>query len=136
LGLGLSFAGGGALLILIGVFWFWRIRRFLKRAVATEGTVLGHEMRASSSSSGGTSTSYHPVVQFVTADGQPVQYTERFGSSPPSHDVGETVPVKYDPSQPDKARIATGFRLWFGPVLVGGMGLVFLVVGVIVVGAS
>ena len=124
--------GFGALLSLISLFWVWRVRRFLATAVDVEGTVLGHESRTSTSSSGGHSTSYHPVVQFATSEGRSMQFTDKVGGSPPSHDVGETVPVKYDPGDPADARISTGFRLWFGPGLVGLLGVGFLVAGVIV----
>jgi hypothetical protein len=125
--------GVGALLCLISLFWVWRVRRFLATAVDVDGTVLGHEPRASTSSSGsGSSITYHPVVQFATTEGQAVQFTDSVGGSPPSHDVGETVRVKYDPGDPADARIATGFRLWFGPGLVGLLGVGFLVAGVIV----
>lgn len=133
---GLVFTGLGAGLLLVGVFWIARVRRFLKAAVDTDGTVLGHQSRTSRSTSGGSSTSYYPVVQFATAEGRAVQFTDQIGGSPPSHDVGETVPVKYDPSDPGHARIATGFRLWFGPGLIGILGVGFLVPGVIVLVAA
>ena len=124
--------GVGALVSLGALFWAWRVRRFLATAVDVEGTVLGHESRMSTSSSGGRSTSYHPVVQFATLEGRSMQFTDNVGGSPPSHDVGETVPVKYDPGDPADARISTGFRLWFGPGLVGLLGVGFLVAGLIV----
>ncbi|MGI8796561.1 MAG: DUF3592 domain-containing protein [Acidimicrobiia bacterium] len=133
---GLVFAGLGALLFSIGAFWFMRVRRFLATAVDVEGTVLGHQSRRSRSTSGGSATSYYPVVQFATAEGRSVEFTDQVGGSPPSHDVGETVPVKYDPGDPEHARIATGFRLWFGPGLIVLLGVGFLVPGVIVLVAA
>jgi hypothetical protein len=133
---GLVLTGLGALLVSIGAVWFTRIRRFLATAVDVEGRVLGHQSRTSRATSGGSSTSYYPVVEFATAEGRSVQFADQVGGSPPSHEVGETVPVKYDPREPENARIATGFRLWFGPGLIGFLGLGFLVPGLIVLVAA
>ncbi len=82
---GLVFAGLGALLFSIGAFWFMRVRRFLVTAVDVEGTVLGHQSRRSRSTSGGSATSYYPVVQFATAEGRSSSSpTTSGGARPPT----------------------------------------------------
>ena len=122
------FGGVGALLLVIAVFLVFRTRRFLEGAVAATGTVVGHV--ASSSSEGGYT--YQPQVRFTAADGRTFDFVDGMGSSPPRPPQGAVVPVRYDPQNPGKARIASGFRLWFVPILLGGMGLIFFIAGVIV----
>jgi hypothetical protein len=124
---GAIFLGVGALEVAIGAFLYFRTRRFLETAVDTKGTVTGFEESYSSD----TGTSYMPVVEFTGADGEKRKFTDSMASNPPGYDVGETVPVKYDPSDPEDARIAKRFRLWFAAGLLGSMGLTFLIVGVI-----
>lgn len=122
---GLAFLGVGVLCGAIAVFFLVRTRRFLAGAVDAQGTVIS--MVASSGSEGGTV--YSPVVQFRAQDGQTVTFTDSVASSPPSHQAGDVITVKYSPGDPQSARIGTGFRLWFVPVLLGGLGAIFLAVG-------
>lgn len=122
---GLAFLGVGVLCGAIAVFFLVRTRRFLAGAVDAQGTVIS--MVASSGSEGGTV--YSPVVQFRAQDGQTVTFTDSVASSPPSHQAGDVITVKYSPGDPQNARIGTGFRLWFVPVLLGGLGAIFLAVG-------
>lgn len=116
----------------IAVFLFVRTRRFLETAVDTTGTIV--DLIASSSSDGGTV--YKAVVAFKAADGRDVTWTESMASNPPPGQPGDEVPVKYDPTNPEEARIAKPFRLWFLPGLLGllggifgGLGAVFTVIG-------
>jgi len=122
---GLFFVPTAAILLGVAIFFFVRTRRFLARAIDTQGTVIG--LVASRGSEG--ATTYKPVVQFTTPEGGTFQFTDSVGSSPPGFDVGEAAPVKYDPQNPQRARIGTGFRLWFLVVLLGGLGLIFGIVG-------
>jgi hypothetical protein len=121
---GLVAMAGGAIPMMVAVFLGWRTRRFLETAVDAVATVIGNRY-----SGGGESASYHPIVRFSTREGETVEYEDSLGTNPARYDEGDSVPVKYDPSRPQKARISTGFRLWFAPVLVGGIGAVVLVIG-------
>lgn len=130
--LGLIFLGVGAPMFGVAVFLFFRTRRFLETAVDTTGTIV--DLIASRSSEGGTV--YRAVVAFKTAEGRDVQWTESMASNPPAGQPGDEVPVKYDPTNPEEARIAKPFRLWFLPgllgllgALFGGLGAVFTVIG-------
>lgn len=107
--IGLLFSGVGA-----GVAWHQD--RTIRAAIETRGVVLKRwiDVRTSSSSDGGTSTSYRPVVEYrYTVDGRTLQgdhvyplsisagrgwaerTIERFRD-------GETVAVYYRPERPDK----------------------------------
>ncbi len=122
---GAIFLALGAIELVLGIFFYFRTRSFLERAVEVQGTVTGH-VESRSSDSG---TTYRPTVQYTSADGQSQEFTDRMGSSPPSHDVGESVPVKYDPQNPGKARIGTAGRLWLIPVILSSSGVLFLAIG-------
>ena len=120
------FGGVGVIMLALGVFFFLRTRAFLRTAVDTTGTIVN--LIESHDSDGGTA--YSAVVQFQTSDSKQVTWTESMASNPPAGQPGDEVPMKYDPTDPDDARIAKPFRLWFLPVLLGGLGVVFLGVGV------
>ena len=130
--IGLIFMGVGVPMFAVAVFLFFRTRRFLETAVDTTGTII--DLIASRSSEGGTV--YRAVVAFKTSEGRDVQWTESMASNPPAGQPGDEVPVKYDPTNPEEARIAKPFRLWFLPGLLGllgglfgGLGAVFTIIG-------
>jgi hypothetical protein len=119
-----TFVGTAILLLAIAVFLIIRTRMFLKRAVETTGTVVAYV--TSHSSEGGPT--YKPVIEF-RANGRLARFTDTMGSSPPAYDIGEVIPVKYDPQRPNKARPNKPFRLWFAPGLLILLALVFGGVG-------
>ena len=123
---GLVFGGIGAVSLIVGILLYFSRRRFLKTAVAAQGTVTGHVER--SGSEGGTV--YSPVVQFTTIEGQTLTFTESVASNPPRHQPGSMVKVLYPPGNPQAARVAGWFGLWFLPTFALLFGLIFAGVGV------
>lgn len=111
-GLGLC-AGGG--------YWGWLTRNFVQTAATAPGTVV--ELTRQSDSEGGDS--FSPVVEYTLPSGRTVRFEEDLSSNPPSHRVGESVEVFYNPENPSEARINNTFTLWFGPGLLVGMGFCF-----------
>lgn len=93
-------------------------------------TANGHVIRFERDSKG----YYFPVVEFQTPDGQRIMFKSRSGSSPPSFHVGESVPVLYDPDDPQQASIRTFGQLWGGALITGIFAVVLTVIpgGVIV----
>ena len=112
---------------------FNNTRSFIARAVEAPGKVIDLERSSSRSSSGSSSSTYRPVVEFITATGKRIEFTSSVGSSPPSHQVGEAVTVLYHPAQPQSARIKSFFQLWFGFLIVFFLGLVFAAIGLTMV---
>ena len=53
------------------------------------------------------------------------------GSSPPGFQPGQVVTVRYDPANPQDARLTGLTRLWFTPMLLGGMRIFILVLGIV-----
>jgi hypothetical protein len=125
---GLILGAIGALFLIVGAVTAIRTRRFLSRSVAAQGTVVGFAKQTSNE--GGSST--HAQVEFSTAAGESVTFTERsqtFGGLA----KGAAVPVTYDPARPRNARISTSGRLWVSTIITIGLGVALVVVGVILV---
>jgi Protein of unknown function (DUF3592) len=50
---------------------------------------------------------YKPTVTFTTGDGREVTATSAIGTNPRPGNVGDVVPVRYDPSDPQRVRVGT-----------------------------
>jgi hypothetical protein len=130
------FALIGAGMLIGAGFGLANTRSFLAHASRAEGTVIALQPRypnntSSSNStlnSSSTSITFAPMVRF-SHDGQVIDFTASTASNPPSYHIGETVPVLYLPSAPFKAKIDSFFSLWGGPLIVGGLGAIFLLIG-------
>ena len=130
--LGIVFSLVGGLLALIGVFLFIRTRIFIGKAQEAKGTVI-QMVYSRTSSSSGSGGGYAPVYQFKTLDGQSIVIQDSLSSNPPRFQVGQEIDVLYEPGNPQKARINKWMNLYFVPVLLGGMGLIFGGVGIAIV---
>lgn len=112
--------------IVVGVTLLVQHIHFQRKACLTEGVVID---LVRSRGGKGRST-YHPIVQFQTVEAGPsamVLFESSSGSRPPSFQVGERVPVLYDPADPLHARIGT-WTGWFFPslLIVVGVGAFLL----------
>jgi len=125
--IGIVFSLVGGLLVAIGVFLFIRTRIFIGKAQEVQGTVI--QMVWSSNSDGGGG--YSPVYQFRAINGQMITVQDSLSSSPPMFETGQTIDVLYDPENPQNARIKKFMSLYFVSILLGGMGLIFGGIGVV-----
>jgi hypothetical protein len=101
----------------------YRSWAFLQVAQAVPGTVIGLEWSDSDDSSGA-----RPRVRYEVR-GEPYQITGNSWSSPPAYAIGDQVRVLYPPGQPKAAQLESWFDFWFLPALLGGIGLLFTLVG-------
>lgn len=129
--IGVVFAVLSMLFVAFGVRSFIKRRAFLRISKAVDGTVVRIEEHTDSEEG----TSYTPIVQFTTSDGEVHEIEPDISTGSPRHRVGQRLLVRYDPQQPEKARITTSFYNWFAPLLMlaiaalcGGLGLVFLLI--------
>ena len=106
------------------------------RRVAATGRVVDLVSRVMNAGSAGV---YCPVVEFNTANGGAVRFESAFGTMPASHQVGQTVKIRFDPADPQKAEVDSATSRWLVPGCMIGMGvgflsmgLVFLVIGIAV----
>ena len=115
--------GGG--LVAAALIWANHVRGFIAQAAKAEGTVM--ELVASRSNDGGTT--WKPVVRFTAPGGEIIHFTSRTSSNPPGYSKGEKVEVLYRPGQPQDASINGLFSLWGGPLIIGGIGAAFFLIG-------
>lgn len=125
--IGVVFSLVGSLLVVIGLFILARTRVFISKSREVKGTVI--RMVSSFGSEGGTV--YAPVFKFTTLQGQVVEVEEKVFSNPPEFTQGQVVDILYDPENPSRARVKKWFNLYFVPILLGGLGIIFGGIGVV-----
>lgn len=121
---GLIFAAAGALALALGLYLTRDQVRFSRDAVQTTGTVTGFEERRDDEG-----TVFAPEVEWRDAKGTSHHFTAHIASGSKMYEVGESVPVAYRPAQPGKARLASFWANWGGPMIATGLGLAFLFAG-------
>jgi hypothetical protein len=122
------------ILLVCGGTWTWKTTSFISSARQAVGKIEGYEQKKSTkrSRSGGTrrTTTHRPRFTFQDDQGREHKVTSSVGGSKGAFKVGEEVEVLYDPQNPTDARINTFIQMWLGPLVIGGVGLVFLSLGV------
>ena len=131
------FALAGLVMLVGGLVVYDHTASFVRRAARAQGTVTAlvrHQSTNYSNTSGSVASrrsvsySYQPVVRFQHG-AQQIQFSDSIASNPPAYHVGEAVSVLYLESNPYDARIESFTSLWFLPLLLGGMGTIFLAIG-------
>lgn len=103
-----------------------RRRRFLSRAEPAVGTVT--EVRIQGV---GRNAMSIPSFEFRTTDGTVRRAESLMGSGFQGFEIGETLPVQYDPADPTKAEVDSFAVLWGLALLRAGFALLFLLMGFI-----
>jgi len=124
--IGLLFLLIGLAVLIYGAVLAVKQSRELARQVGATGTVVDLVTRVINPGSGGV---YCPVVEFTTATGEHVRFESQFGTMPATHHVGQTVSVRYEVADPQKAEVDSASSRWLVPGCMMGMGLGFLVLG-------
>lgn len=122
----------GSSFFMISLILAVRKKLKLKRFVKTTGIVTNVEKSLGMRQSMGTprNTLYKPTVRFQTADGQICDYTPQVSNNVSNYNVGEQIPVFYDPQKAEKPLIGTPFKMWFGLAVFGLVGIFFAFMGV------
>jgi hypothetical protein len=108
-------------MLLLGLFFWLRTKRFVDESVRVTGVVVGL-VRKKSKGHG----TFSPRVRFTTADGREVEFTEMWSSYPPRFKVGDSAIVLYHRRNPGRARVLTSrWLLYFPALITGGLGLLF-----------
>ena len=107
---------------------------------AATGKVVDLVKRVFNAGSAGV---YCPVVEFTTDSGEAVRFESDFGTMPASHQVGQSVAVRYDTADPQKAEVDSATSRWLVPgcmILMGlgflGMGVTFTAIGIAVLAGN
>jgi hypothetical protein len=96
------------------------------RGQRTEAMVVGHE-----EARGRRSTTWYPVLRFVTAEGRQVEAASGVAAAPSDLPRGRRVQVVYDPAEPTNLRPAAAFEAGPGvtPWILGGLALLMFLLG-------
>jgi len=123
LGGGISI-GTGLILLAVGAIPVIVTLHFLRTAVETTGTIV--ELRVAP----GDGIAFQAVVDFKTHEGETIRWTQFGWRSRFPGNVGEEIPMKYNPQNPHRARTADAVFMWvFGGIL-SSMGLLLCGIGV------
>jgi len=117
---------GAGLLIGAG-FSGKRTLSFLANAVETTGKVVA--LQEEPPLEAGDPVTYRPVVAFSVGESWHLTFKSMAHSNPPQYHVGDSVRVLYLRDDPHEARIRSFTSLWLLALILGGLGLVFTVVG-------
>ncbi len=111
----------GLLFFGIGLFLLIDTQHFLQRATATTTAVVVECARTGK----GACT---PILQFKTPTGDTIIVTSSVSST--EFEVGQQMPVAYDPHHPQEARMSSWWDLWLFPsIFLGVGGVLFLLAG-------
>ena len=117
-----SFVGLG--MLVAAFFWYSSSSDFSEKGVSTQGTVIDLVVNRSSDS-----RTYSPVVVFQNEAGKQIEFKSQVGSSSPDYSRGDKVEVLYLPESPEQAKINSFLALWGGPLIIGGLGSIFFLIG-------
>jgi hypothetical protein len=122
--IGLGLMGGGS-------YYRWQTEKFLRSAISTDGLVteiIKREYHGKYSRS--LTPSYFPRVSFRTKEGRSVIFIPTAASGQSDYRRNQTVPVVYDPREPQHAYIRSSRDL-FGPSgFLFGAGILFFLPGI------
>jgi hypothetical protein len=117
--MGLCF-GVAAFGLLGGALWaYFKQQRQMQSRVAAVGTVV--ELTTQATARGSIIC---PVVEFTASSGEKITFTSEFGSRPAGHQIGQSVNVRYDANDPQKAEIESAMNLWLIPLILVFMGAI------------
>jgi hypothetical protein len=105
---------------------FFRTRVFLRTSIEVAGEVIRLERSKDCDQYGYT---YAPVFTFTAKDGTEHTVTSDVGSSPAGFSEGDSVRVRYEPGNPQDARIHSFFQTWGIVVISGTVGVGFVAFG-------
>jgi hypothetical protein len=106
--------------LLGGALWaYFKQQRQMESRVAATGTVV--ELTTQATARGSIIC---PVVEFTATSGEKVRFTSEFGSRPARHKIGQSVNVRYDAADPQKAEIESAMNLWLIPLILVFMGAI------------
>lgn len=129
----LFFRGVGAALLAGGFIYGVVIFIFTVSATHTIGQVVKIETVQNTlpfvDKSNGSGTYYYPLIRFTAKSGKVVDFRASSGSQHVQYAIGDTVPVLYDPAEPQDGRIDTLWGVWGAPIILVGIGAIFLLIG-------
>ncbi len=115
----------GLVFFLVGAVLLFLTVSFMTDAQETTGRVTHVAVNY-----GDDSVTYKPTVEYRVG-GRMYESESWLSSSSYDFDVGERVPVLYDPADPSRIRLNYFMELWGFPLIFGGVGAVMVFVSMI-----
>lgn len=97
---------------------------FVTHAERTDAVFLGGALRQTAQG-----MMYFSEFTFKTKDGRTITYASADGANGPRLQKGQTVPILYDPRDPDRAKLDSPFNLWLATFVIGVPALLFISMG-------
>lgn len=123
------FLGIGVIFSIIGIVVTCKRVLFLFRAERTVGEITEVEARMKTKK-GRTLTYYYPKASFTARDQSGHEIVSNIGYGKCIHEVGQSIDVRYDPSNPQKAILGGTLALWGLPFALLFLGAVSLLVSI------
>ncbi len=114
---GIVFTAAGLVILASGFLLVSQTQSFIQHAHLTQGVAISSE------------SAWTPVVQFTTQDGQAVEFISKAQGHSPFYALGDSVPVIYNPENPEEAEINEPNYLWATHRALFLVGCVFSIVG-------
>ena len=119
------FLVAGVGMVAMGFYLTYKRITFLFHTRKTYGRLTGWEERSGFAGPRLVVIYYFPEVVFEASDGVERSLTSAVGvQSTANQSIGDAVAVRYDPRNPDNARVDTSINLWSPPIaflLIGGV---------------
>jgi len=122
----------GALFLVIAAVFLQARLSFESDAVRTDGEVVAVVQSSRIDNDGRRSTTWCPAVRFTSETSGTLTFTARTCSSLPSYRIGQHVDVLYLRGEPESADIDSPVERWLLPMVFGGIGFGFLLIGLLI----
>lgn len=122
---GLVFALLGLFTLVAGGFYAYESFLLVQEGRSTEGIVVDFHQQVSSEDQ---QVRYAPIVEYRVG-GATYRFASASYANSPAFEIGETLPVRYLPEQPDQARLDRFGSLWGLPLGLGLAGLLMSLAG-------
>jgi hypothetical protein len=113
--------------MVLGLFFFFSNRTFVKNAIRTEGRIM--DVKQVRTRDG--KTSYKSIFVFTDKNNKQHWIDPSIRISSPAYEAGDTVSVLYNPKKPIEAKIESFIYLWGASAACGASGVCFLAVGLV-----
>ncbi|OYT15269.1 MAG: hypothetical protein B7C24_13975 [Bacteroidetes bacterium 4572_77] len=111
-----------SVIVIIGFGIFIKNQMLLRKGVRVLATVTGNRFDRSEVTNGRTINTYYPLIEFTTEEGGAIKGELGVGSSFEQM-VGKTIPIIYDPENPEFFRSNSSGVLILVPLIVMSLGV-------------
>lgn len=114
----------GAVLVFIAGYRYVSTEQFLASGVWTKGTISGQNLQNDPDG-----YFYTPIVVYQDRQGIARRWMANVASNPPRYHIGQIVDVVYRAMDPRDALIVDFWELYLIDLVLGGVGILFLLIG-------